>query len=177
MEKIVLVTINSTPNDFVPGTPALPSGITIPSDLLELIDILNPFGDRLKKEDVTTVMQAARTFGIGRIYYRLGGTWIIGEAPNAGDIYTVVYYAEIGPLVNGTDENIITDIAPDLIIYKALTFAGDFFVDKRTPTWEQRYQSIAQTLQGMADADELSGDACVGMPIYWPDDGVAYGYP
>jgi hypothetical protein len=177
MEYTTFYTFPTNTQDFIPRSGSLPSGLPIPADFLELIDILNPFGERLTKQDVEKVMQAARVFGIGRVYYRLGSQWIIGEQPNPGDIYTLVYYQTLGPLVSPTDTNQLTSIAADLIIYGALTYAGDFYVDKRTPTWENKYGSIALSLQGMQDADELSGGAAVSLPIYWPDDGVAYGYP
>lgn len=167
MEKVVLVTIPSNTD----GT------ITVPSDLLELIDIINPWGVRLVKKDITEVLQAAKTTGNSLIYYRQGGKYLIGEAAQANDVFTLIYYAELAPLVSPTDTNIVVSIAPDLIVYGALGYAGDFYVDKRTATWEQRYGQIIEDLQAMADADENSGGATVSAPTYWPDDGVAYGYP
>lgn len=167
MEKVVQVTLP----DNTDGT------LTVPSDMLELIDIINHHGVRLTKEDVTKVMQAAKVIGAPSIYYRMGGRWLLGMRPKPGETLMVVYYAELGPLVNPTDENIMTDIAPDLITYKALSFAGDFYVDKRTSQWDTRYEAIKQDLQAMADADETSGASVVSLPVYWPDDGVAYGYP
>lgn len=167
MEQVVDVTI---------GSYSLPyPGLPIPSDLLELIDLLDHHGNRITKEDVSRVSYLSREASVPRYYYRLAGRWLLGPAPQVGHTIRIVYYAEIGALVNPTDENVITDIAPDLISYGALSYAGDFFVDKRTSQWESRYSQIIQAIQGMADADELSGGSAVSPAYDWPSDDM-WGY-
>jgi len=164
MEEIVQVTIPTYTLPF--------AGITIPADLIELIDLIDPWGHRITKEDITTVMQYAKTVGRPWYYYRYGGVWLLGHAPPAGTIITVVYYGEIGQLVNGTDENIITDIAPDLIAYASLGYAADFYSDKRGDGWEQRYQQILTDIQDQSDDDETSGGSTVSPAYMWADDSI-----
>jgi hypothetical protein len=158
MEKTVVVTIAS-------GY----AGLVIPSDMIELIDLVNSQGDRITKEDITTVKQLAKDFDWPRYYYRQGGVWLLGPAPTVSDTVTLVYYAELGALVNPTDTNVITQVAGDLIVYAGLGPAGDFYSDRRSDKWEARYTQILGDLQGQADDDELSGGACVSPAFFYPD--------
>lgn len=156
--------------------PANYQNLPIPTDLIELIDLINSQGDRVTKKDITTVNQLA---GLGtslspvqidfpQFYYRKTNFWLLGPTPAQGDTVEIVYYAELSPLINPTDTNVLTLIAPDLLWYAALTFAGDFFVDRRSDKWEQRYQQILGQLQSQADEDELSGGAAVTPAFFYP---------
>lgn len=168
MEKTVLYTVPS-------GFTALP----IPTDMIELIDLVNSQGDRITKEDITTVNRlagltqdtrnVAALIDWPRYYYRQTNAWLLGPIPAVGDIVTVIYYAELAALINPTDTNVITVIAPDLIIYAALCYAGDFFTDRRLDRWEARYQQILTSLQTQSDSDELSGGATVSPAFFYPD--------
>lgn len=162
MEKTVAITIDSTY--------ASNGGLLIPTDMIELIDILNSQGVRIKKEDITTVLQAAKLTDVPEVYYRKGGLWILGPVPVIGDTLDLVYYGELSPLINPTDTNPITIIATDLVAYGALGYAADFFTDRRADKWEARFQQIIQDLQEQADDDELSGSAGVTPSFFYPDD-------
>jgi hypothetical protein len=168
MEKIVTVTITNT---YVGS-----QGLAIPSDMIELIDLNNSQGDRIEKKDITTVntlmggfQNIPANFDFPRFYYRKGGGWLLAPMPVLNDTIEVVYYAELGPLVNPTDTNTITIIATDLVAYAALCYAGDFFTDRRADKWEARYQQIKGALQDQADEDELSGAATVSPAFVYPD--------
>lgn len=172
MEKTALIT-------FSPSVPF--TGITIPNDFIELIDILNRYGKRLQKEDISrvTYLQNVAGPGLPQYYYRQGGLWLIGPAPVVTDPteqMTIVYYGELAPLVNPADTNTITLISADLIVYAALSYAGDFYTDTRQQGWEQRYLQIRDDLQVMADEDESSGGATMSPAFFWPSDSPAYGW-
>lgn len=143
-------------------------GIAIPSDFIELIDLLSPGGHRLQKEDITRVDEIAKALGPPRWYYRKGGAWLIAPAPIPGTVMTIVYYGEFDPLINGTDTNIISNIAPDLIVYSALGYAADFYSDKRGDSWEKRYQATLIAIQNQADEDETNGGSTVSPAYSWP---------
>jgi hypothetical protein len=108
--------------------------------------------------------------GIPANYYRQGGLWLIGPAPGPADTITIVYYAELGDLINPSDTNVLTTIAPDLIWYAGLTYAGVHFTDTRLQDWQTQYSQILGDLQGQADEDELSGGSVVSPALIWPDD-------
>jgi hypothetical protein len=149
--------------------------IAVPTDFIELIDILNQCGERCVKEDITRVLFEAKTLGNAQHYYRYGSHWVLGWAPKANDALTVVYYQQFAPLVNDTDTNILLQEADDLLCYATLGFAATFFTDQRKQDWENEYQRILGDLQGTSDADELSGAAAVTPAWNWPDDSVGYG--
>jgi hypothetical protein len=159
------------------------AGLIIPQDFLELINIIPLMTNggteqtdmkRLEKCDISTALVKSINTGIPRQYARQGGVWILGAAPVLGDTIRIDYYAELGALVNPTDTNVVTLIAPDLLYYAALGYAGDFFVDKRKADWEARYQQILADLQDQADEDEQHGAAAVQPAFHYFDD-MAYG--
>lgn len=165
MEKVASVLIGGTFD-----------GLAIPSDLLELKEIRPTSSNvRLRKDTLDRAYCAAQSNGIPQIYARQGAKWIVGPAPSAGDTINITYYAELPPLVNGTDSNVISVIAWDLIVYAALSYASEYFVDKRQTAFEGRYQQILTDLQEQADQDELGDDAVVSnCLVFPPDDFIDY---
>ena len=148
------------------------TGLVIPNDYLELIGIY-PNADwrvRCRMEKLERVLNYA-AFGTDRslLYARQGGQWILGPAPNVGDVITLGYYAEVPALVNPTDTNIVSLIAWDLIVYAALSYAGEFYNDKRTGAFEARYQQILADLNDMGSDDELN-EGHMEPCHYYPDD-------
>lgn len=160
LEKIVQVTITSPYTVLV-----------IPSDFLELISIIpDKSNAALTKCDISKARALAQTVGCPEFYARQGGQWILGPAPAAGDVIDLTYYAELTPLVLDSDTNVISLVAWDLIVYGALSAAGDYYRDNKTPDWEARYTQILKALQDQGDEDEFSGGSAV-MPAYiYPDD-------
>lgn len=168
-EKIVEVTINN--NTTTPFT-----GLVIPADMLEMIDLLNQEGIRMPKADISAVIRESRGVpGVSKHYYRAGGKYLLAPIPNDQDIITLIYYAEFGPLVLDTDSNILTEVADDALVFATLVFAGTNFSDTRKGDWESEYQKIMGDLQGQSDTDELSGAAVVSPAWQWPDDTPGYG--
>lgn len=171
MENSIQVTIS---NGYVALT-----GLSIPSDLLELINIIPQSTNqgtgqtdykRMEKTDLTTSMQAAVNVGVPRFYARQGSNWVLGPSPSINDVIRIDYYQELGALVNPTDTNTISIIAPDLIIYGALCYAADFYRDNRKPDWEARYNEIEADLTTMYLEDEENGATAVQRAFGYPDD-------
>jgi hypothetical protein len=86
---------------------------------------------------------------------RRGGVWKFGPTPLAGTVFRIDYYDEFPALSAPSDSNFLTAGPTDLVIYAALSYAGDWFVDKRAATWEARFQSIVTEIQNQADQDAL----------------------
>lgn len=171
-EKSVTMTVGST---WV--------GLPIPTDLLELIDIIpvtNLFDQiRLQKVDITRALQTAAVPGFPEVYCRQGGIWVLGPSPGDGDQIQIDYYAEFTALVNGTDTNICATVAWDLIVYGALSDACLYYTDKRRGSqttqrtdgttrimdgFEGKYNDILDRLNEMASTDDDSGAAAVQIP-------------
>jgi hypothetical protein len=136
------------------GTP----NITIPGDLLELISLTHVTAyraDKLVKVDIERGLRASMQVGDPTVFYRDAGNFVIGPCPAAGEKIHVNYYIDASDLVADIDRNWLTDATPDLLIYAALTYAGDFFLDERLQRFENRYVQIAQSLQAMGNQDDL----------------------
>jgi hypothetical protein len=99
---------------------------------------------------------------------RRGGLWKIGPTPAVGTVFRIDYYDEFPALSAPTDSNYLTSGPTDCVIYAALSYAGEWFVDKRTPTWEARFQGIVSEIQNQADQDELI-NAEVAPAYHFPD--------
>jgi hypothetical protein len=165
MEKTVLYTIQNT---FDPTV-----GLAIPNDYLELIGLYPTSTDDAPQLDRVRSGRAivlARDTGDPLVFSRQGANWIIGPAPTAGTVLRIQYYATFAPLVNPTDTNILTQVAWDLWVYAALSFAADYYTDKRGAGFEARFNQIKDSLQGMADEDELTANAVVQPAYFWPED-------
>lgn len=175
MEKSVNVTI---------GNPY--TGLIIPSDLLELISIIPTTSDggsiRLRRGTLERCLNLATFVGDPAIYARQGGLWVLGPAPALNQVIRIDYYAEMTPLVNGTDTNIIAEIAWDLIVYGALSAACEYYKDSRRGStvdpntgkiidgFEGSYNRIFDALQNQADFDEIDGTNAVQPVLFYPDD-------
>lgn len=151
MEKSVAVTYDGVV--FTDGQ------IAIPNDFLRLIAITATAPDgteyEVKQKDLQTVLRDRTGSGCPRSFTRRGGVWEFGPTPTVGTVFRIDYYDEFPTLSAPTDSNFLTAGPTDLVIFAALTYAGEWFVDKRTPVWEQRFQSVVAEIQNQADQDAL----------------------
>ena len=74
--------------------------------------------------------------------------------PSSGEVI-LYYYGEFPALSSDTAENALTKVAPDLIIYSALTYAADYYLDERAVQFEQKYQGFMLELQEQANDQEV----------------------
>lgn len=98
-------------------------------------------------------------------YTREGPKLLLYPQPASGTL-VLYYYAEMPALVNAIDENAMTQVASNLIIYAALTFASDFYLDERAELFEMKYNQLLAEHQGMADDQEMNGGTQVIQPSY-----------
>ena len=150
MEKLVSITTDGT------------SSIAVPGDLLEIISIhTNDQVNhrKLKRADLQTILDFAKIPGVPQYYYRETGTFSLGPYPPSGTTVWINYYADSSNLSADSDTNWITEIAPTLLIYAALSYACDYFLDDRKQMYEASYIQIAEQLQNMALQDEIENAA------------------
>lgn len=83
--------------------------------------------------------------------------------PSSGEVI-LYYYGEFPALSSDTSENALTKVAPDLIIYSALTYAADYYLDERAVQFEQKYQGFMLELQEQANDQEVNGGTQVIQP-------------
>lgn len=132
--------------------------VPVPGDYLEAIHIYtNSTAEQqsLVRVDNQTILNFQNISGSPRYYSRISGNFHIGPFPAAGTNIYIHYYADTSGLVADTDTNWITEVAPTLLVYAALSYAADYFLDDRKQMFEASYTQIAEQLQFMALQDEL----------------------
>ena len=163
MEKTLVATIGATYN-----------GLIIPGDMLELIDleytVTNSGVIILRRTNLTRAKTLAQTIGVPLEFARQGKKWWLGPSPASGTQVRIDYYADFSALVLTTDSNMMTTAFPDALIYSALEYACDYYNDDRAKQFGSRYSQITQSLQGMADGDELTADAVVAPALIYPSE-------
>lgn len=104
-------------------------------------------------------------------YARYGNLLYLRGPVPAGAALELLYYGDFTPLVEDTDTNELSTAAPDLLVYGALSFAGDHFEHDKRGEWEARYQTILASLVEQARSDEMGGGPLAVSPMY-PDPGT-----
>lgn len=85
---------------------------------------------------------------------RVGANIYFNPNPLDGSSISFFYYGQFAPFTTGAQSTVLSTIAPDLIIYGALSYASDYYLDERGSAFEQRFQEIKQHLQDQSyDAD------------------------
>lgn len=140
--------------------------ILVPNDFLEAISIYydNHELERLPMSEMFTRKKTGET-GAPHFFAREGGSFLLSPEPSSGTV-TVTYYAQFPAMTTDTDENILAKIASDLIIYSALTYAADYFLDERAALYEQKYTQFMTELQEQANDAETSGTLQRIRPSY-----------
>lgn len=92
------------------------------------------------------------------IYWtRIGSEIYFCPIPVEDAVITLNYYGEFTSLIDDTDETTLTVSAPDLLIYGALSYAADYYLDERSDRFEARFRDILGSLQSLAYDAEGSG--------------------
>lgn len=160
MEAQQSITTNSTNGDT----------IVLPNDFLNIKYLYSTTteGTRMMEyRDVATFMNIPSSTGQPRWYTRIRGELKMKPYPQTGTAVDMIYYNEIPDLVNDTDTNFLTIIAPDLLVYGGLTFAADFFVDDRKPVFEERFGAIYNEVEEQSRLTDMEQTALAIAPAYY----------
>lgn len=147
--------------------------LVVPKDLLQLQDIIwtsgdsaradipralskLPYRDLIRKND----MILPQYYGRSQTQY-----WIKGTAVE-GDQFQILYYGNFSAWPNADSDNELSASTPDLAVYAALSYAGDYFECSLTGQWEGRYQAIKQEVIQMAQDLDAEGGPQVMEPAY-----------
>lgn len=131
------------------------SGLAIPGDFLKLVS-LSSDGIEISRNSLPVVQQAAKNNGQPEFYARYGSKFLIGPVPYEGTTLDLVYSADFTNLESDSSENFLTLIAPDVIIYGALSYACGHFSDPRKETFEQEFVKAIVDINNQASEDELT---------------------
>ena len=154
MEKTQLYTAQSTGANL----------LALPNDFLQLKHLYHSKGT-VKYVELSRYLETIDAPGYApAIYTRSGGGLLIKPTPPEDFVTTLVYYGEIPDLVNDTDENFLTVIAPDLLVYAALIYAADFFLDDRRDKFEQIATTMYEELNAQAIEMEFAQEGMAVAP-------------
>lgn len=154
MEKAVLVTVGT---DF--------DGLTIPGEFLQLISI-TANNTQLRQGSLNEVLQLQETGeGEPRMFHRLLNKFLVAPNPPLGTKIRMDFIGDFGEITSDADEPTVLEIAPDLVVYGALVFAANYYLDQRLQTFEGTFQTLLSEYQQQAYDDALAGGAAIS-PAY-----------
>lgn len=150
------------------------SSVTVPTDFLEIISLYYTTNE-LERVSMRRFRELQHNVlkGKPRYFCRQQEKLQIYPEPADGDL-VLYYYGEFDAMSADSDENILAQVAPDLIIYAGLTFAADFYLDERSELFEQKYQTFLVEIQEQANDQELQGGTQTILPAYSYDGGSYY---
>jgi len=148
------------------------ASITLPSDFIEFISLY--YRDR---ELIRLPNSQFRKYADNPVqgrpdhFTRQQEAIFIHPQPSDGEL-TLYYYGDFDALSADSDTNALTTTAPDLLIYAALTYAADYYLDERAPLFEQKFQAFLAEIQQQADDQELNGSTQQIAPAYRYEDNL-----
>lgn len=162
MERALLV----TPTDYVM------TQMPVPTDLIQIIDVLSPrvgtmTGQMtsLKRLSYRALMDLDNTqdpYAYSRfqqqIYFR-------GAIP-IGTQIQFLYYGNFSDFTDDNDSNELSASFPDVAVYAALKYAGDYFEHPLTAGWENTYQQLKAAAIAMGMDLENEGGVFYVEPTY-----------
>jgi hypothetical protein len=152
-------------SDITTVTEENAGAIILPNDFMRLKHLFTlnlPRNYSIQYVDPSTFMQTQDAPGnTPKIYTRIQGSLLIKPTPPVGTQLQLVYYGEIPDLIDDADTNFITELAPDLLIYTALSFASDYYIDDRKDQFEAVAQRAYEELKAQGDETELMQEGLV----------------
>lgn len=160
MEKVQTYTVNDV----------APESLTLPADFLNIKHLY--CGDvLLEYVDLDRFLRTQAAVDTPSIYTRIQGSIKVKPTPAEGTEILMVYHGEIPDLTSDTATNFITEIAPELLVYGALTYAADYFIDERKPLFEETFTRVYSELTEQAYLTEMEQSA---MRLGSPFSGIEY---
>ena len=140
--------------------------ITLPNDFIEIVSLY------YRNTELTRVpmskfrsLNANNYSGNPTNFTRQQEKLYLFPQPSSGSIY-LYYYNEFAPMTADSDENNLAKVAPDLLIYAALTYAADYYLDTRTEAFEAKFNQFLLEVQEQANDAETNGGVQKIQPTY-----------
>ena len=140
--------------------------LTLPTDFLEIISLYS--GEyELQRITMNKYRELANSAVQGKpqVFVREQQHLKLHPQPSSGTV-TLYYYGEFDAMSADSDENKLAQVAPDLILYAALTYAADYYLDQRAEIFEQKYVQFLTEIQEQANDQELNGGTQAIAPAY-----------
>ena len=140
------------------------ASIVVPNDMLELMDIYydKTTLTRLPLQEMLEMKDTGQT-GTPQFFTRERSNLLLFPEPASGSV-VVNYYAEFPAMTSDSDENTLAKVASDAMIYGALTYAADYFIDERAELFTAKFGQFVAELQSQSDDADTSGSLQVMRP-------------
>jgi hypothetical protein len=142
-----------------------PETLVLPADFLG-VKYLYTDDSLLEFVDLGKYLATPNEIGKPTIYTRIQAALKVKPIPVLDSTITMVYYGEIPDLVDDSDETWLSVIASDLLVYGALTFAADYFVDERKASFEERFTAVYLELEEQSRLNEMGQSALRIQPAH-----------
>lgn len=131
--------------------------LTIPNDFLEITGLYHGSTNlvRVSLAKFIEITQGGET-GTPKYFTREADTLKIYPYPTTGTV-TMNYYASFPEMTSDSDQNDLALIGSDLIVYGALSYAADYFLDERGQVFEGKFVTGVTEIQQQANDAETSG--------------------
>ena len=134
-------------------------GFVIPNDFLEIISIRSQGNQICTKMEYSDFVALPNVEGTPTRYTREPATnrLLLHPIPSSGTVLELKYYAEFTALTSDSSTNEISDIAEDLIVYGALSYAADYFIDERKTLFESSFQNYLTEIKTQSIDEAFAG--------------------
>jgi hypothetical protein len=131
--------------------------LVLPNDFLEIINLYYD-NTSLTRVPLNQIMEYkdANENGTPKFFTREGSSLLIYPHPTSGSV-KLNYYGQFADMTSDSDENALAQASSDLIIYGALSYASDYYLDERGPLFEQKFIQFLAEIQEQANDAETSG--------------------
>jgi len=133
------------------------AALFLPNDLLEMLTVYYD-GRALTGVPLHEMVEMQKTgqTGAPRHFCRQRNQILLHPQPTSGDV-VMDYFSDFAELTDDSSTNGLTLAGADLLIYTALSYAADYFLDERGPLFETRAAQFLTEIQSQADDAALSG--------------------
>ncbi len=140
------------------------ASIALPAAALEVIDIYhnNSALTRVPLHEMLEFKATGQT-GTATHFSQQGTTILLFPEPSSGTV-NVSYYGPFAAMTADSDENALAATSSDLIMYSALSYAADYFLDERGPIFEDKYRQFLAEEQEQANEAAQAGSIQVMRP-------------
>lgn len=131
--------------------------LVLPNDFLEIINLYYD-NTSLTRVPLNQIMEYkdANENGTPKFFTREGSSLLIYPHPTSGSV-KLNYYGQFADMTSDSDENALAQASSDLIIYGALSYSSDYYLDERGPLFEQKFMQFLAEIQEQANDAETSG--------------------
>lgn len=144
------------------------TGITVPAGLKQVITITSDDEPLEYLPHKQFLALGNDQTGTPSYWTRINGKFQFFPTPPVAAVIEIYYFGEFTAFTTDGGTTSISISDPDLIIYGALSYAADYYIDERATTFEARYAGIRDTITDQASL--VDGATTVQAAYQFGDD-------